>query len=308
MKLNVFFCKVLIFFYFFQCAICSSEEPDIQFKPWNSGLHFFHPNAGIETPKIISKLVKGDITYQYVVSGRESAVVNKLLPDSSYEELYFLGAGKPYSVHPVSQTYLIDVYESQDELAILILASQKYVFMKAVKNYQAPPLGMYSFDFPSTVKQTWKPVFWAEFIPDGLLLTDLHDSAEAKLQGVEISSASSVEFSFKGDDSGEEGEIDNYSFSDDEVKKNNVIVEETFYNDKEEGNGYPIHTSARSELFVSEGDVLDELEAMSDQILLESLEPFFVADSIGPNLSEIFSSFSNQTRVEALRNRIEGLL
>ena len=44
------------------------------------------------------------------------------------------------------------------------------------------------------------------------------------------------------------------------------------------------------------------------QILLESLEPFLVGDLIGPNLLEIFSSFSDQVRVEALRNRIEGLL
>ena len=44
------------------------------------------------------------------------------------------------------------------------------------------------------------------------------------------------------------------------------------------------------------------------QILLESLEPFLVGDSINPNLLEIFSSFSDQARVEALRNSIEGLL
>ena len=180
--------------------------------------------------------------------------------------------------------------------------------MKAVKDYQAPPNGMYSIDQPSAAEQKWKPVYWSEFIPDGLLSTDLHGSAGTKLQEVELSSTSSVRFTFKGNDSGEENRVDIYSFLDSEVKKNDIVIEETFYGDRADGGGHPIHTSARSELFVSEGEVLDELEAMSDQILLESLEAFLIADAIGPNLLEIFSSFSNQTRVEALRNRIEELL
>ncbi len=305
MKLNILFCSISIFF---QCAICYSEESNVQFEPWNSGCHFSHPSAGIDAPKIISTLVKDGTTYQYVVSGRESAVVRKLLPDSSYEELYFLGVGRSYSRNKVSLTYLVDVYESQDELAVLVLAAQRFVLMRAVKDYQAPPDGMYSFDLPSEAQQKWKPVYWSEFIPDGLLSTDLHGSAGTKLQDVKLSSTSSVKFTFKANGSSEETRVDIYSFSDSEVKKNDIVIEETFYGDRADGGGHPIYSAARSELFATEEEFLDELEAMPDQLLLESLDPFLVADAIGPSLLEIFSSFSNQDRVEALRNRIEELL
>lgn len=304
MKLNTVFRNTILFF-LVHSVPCFSEEPSSQFESWNSGSHFSHPSADSDIPKIVSALEKDGITYQYVVSGREKAVVRKILPDSSQDELYFLGIGRSFSIHPVSQTYLIDVYESQDELAVLVLASQKFVFMKAVKDYQALPAGMYSLDLPLEAEQNWKPVYWSEFVPDGLLLTDLHGSADAKLQDVNLSSASSVEITFKGADS---GAVDIYAFSDDGVKKNDVVIEETFHENRVDGDGYSVLTSARSDLFVSENELLDELEARSDQILLEDLEPFLVEDAIGPNLLGILSSFTDQPRAQAVKARIEALL
>ena len=308
MKLSPLLLRISIFLCFFHCAICSSEEPNTQFESWSSGAHFYHPDFDSETPQIVSELAKDEITYQYVVSGSESGIIRKLLPDSSHEELYFIEEGRSFSPYSTALTYLIDVYESQDELAVLVLSAQTYVLMKAVKDYQAPPIGMYSLDLPLEAEQNWKPVYWAAFVPDGLFMSDLHGSAGKKLQNVELTSTSRVKFTFKAKDAEEDIQVNVYTFSGTEVKKNDIIIEETFYGDRADGDGYPIYTAARSDLFATEEEILNELEAMPDKILLEDLEPFLVADAIGPDLLEIFSSFSNQTRVEALRNRIEGLL
>lgn len=236
---------------------------------------------------IISFLEKPDGVYKLVQTSDPPQEVRKYTSETDYETIYSNFPGLQFGFNP-SWNRLVDVYidDEAEEVSILLSQTQKYIYLKSVKNYKTPLPGEFAIDDSVYLKQIWKPTLMIYFVPPELDPIDFSekilDYNSAALTGIDA-------FELRGSVSDNNEKVDSYSFSVDGVKKNGIKFEESVL--------------VWKRTFVSQLEFLNTVENLDDEALLAEKE-----DILASGVLEALSSFDEQPRAQAVKARIEALL
>lgn len=277
---------VLAVVFFFPNFVIA-EEPLELGGGFGDGVHFMHPP--VSSSKVVSRLNKNSITYEFEITEDGEGVVRKILPDSSIEDIFYLGMGRDFADFDVKGAYLVDLFEHEGNCSILILRSQAYILLKASKVYPSTPAGKFSLDPPSVSAQLWKPIYRADLVPEGIEATAFRQNI-ANLM-VEVWSLDTVKISQEPDFEEDPVIVDTYTFTNSDVRK----------------DGVPFSEEVNARGFFTEAEFFEQAEGVTDAVLQSIVSDYMESGSIGVKLSNLLSSFVDQTKAQTFRDRVNSL-
>lgn len=239
-------------------------------------------------PKDMTVLMKGTTKYSYVRLNAAQAVLRREKQGEPVEDIYKFGANELIRWPTLTDTYLVDVFENNGKITVLMLLHQSYFYLEVVENYTnavAPAGDAYLPDQPELLALAWKPLKYGHFRPKNIETIGFQDNI-SNLTKIELKAGDGIELIFA------DGSTANYHVSGSEIQLNSTKHEDLDF--------------ARKQMLESE--FFAKYAAMSDadlKGLIENSTP--EGEDLDPEMFAFLDALQDTTKAQALKARINAL-